>query len=356
MKTRYTIRKPRGRSKSFAIVKDTRSASGKRVQETVDDESIDALNCNLGSGLIGMADAAVQIKTIKARLLKRDGVLYERDLEATLSEHNLTVLRKFWKSLTSKRFLKNGGKSSENDLKAALAHIEPLPLTTATRDQIIKKLETLSDKKYRRFAIRLNSLLQFLGRGFTIVLPQVDQEEVHYLTWDELQKVLPKLPSDDSRVLAQVLFCTGVREGEAFCLTARKMKPNGAIFVDKQLKRDGTTDRLKNGKPHDTVLLPQGKAAFKAWCEMPKDRREDLRHKITRQILRASQRTFKDAAHHVSSHDLRHSYAIYLLERRATVTEIASLLGDTEATVRRHYTGWIQSDRMVDNINALLTG
>lgn len=43
-----------------------------------------------------------------------------------------------------------------------------------------------------------------------------------------------------------------------------------------------------------------------------------------------------------------------VVERRTTVTEIASLLCDTEAIVRKHYVGWVQSDRMIDNLNARL--
>lgn len=330
-------------------------ADGRREQTTIEDDSLTALNRNLLGGLIGLGDAEIQVRSIiKPRLEKQAGIADKKDLEETVSEHHLTVFKKFWSWLTKERTLKNP-ESSRNDLLAALRDIEPLSLTTATRDELRDALEALSDKQYRRRAIRVNQLLTYLGREFTLPLKQLEQEEVDYITWEELQKILPKLPYDEDRLLAQVLFCTGVRLGEAFQLSERKLKPNNSIFVEKQLTHKFQIRGLKNGKPHDTVLLPQGKAALLEWCRLPEERRRSLRNTFSHHLLNASRKVFpSDPSRQVSAHDLRHSYAVYLLERRATITEIASMLGDTEATVRKHYTGWIVNSRMVDNINELL--
>lgn len=355
MKTRLTIKKPKGSRKTFAIIRDVQFADGRRKQTTVEDDSLKALNANLVSGLIGLGDAEIQVRSvIKPRLEKQAGLADKRDLEETVDEHNLSVFKKFWEFLTKERSLKNPV-SSRNDLLAALAAISPLGILTATRDELRDALGELSDKKYRRHAIRINQLLTFSERGFTLPLKPVEQEAVDYVSWEELQKILPKLPYEESRLLAQVLFCTGVRLGEAFMLTERKLKPNRAVFIEKQLTHRLEVRGLKNGKPHDTVLLPQGKNAYLAWCRLTEDKRRSLRNTFSHHLLNASREVFpNDPTRQISAHDLRHSYAIYLLERRATVTEIASMLGDTEAVVRRHYTGWIANDRMVDNINELL--
>ena len=354
MRIRFTIKVPKGARKTFAVVKDVKYADGRRSQTTVDDEAVDALNRNMLAGLIGQAEAEIQLRdVIKVRLEKQAGVQDKKDLEETVSEQNLAVFRKFWTHLTMERSLKNPV-SSRNDLLAALRAIEPLSLTVATRPEIKAKLDKQTDKRYRRHAIRINQLLGFLGREIALPLKKLDQEEVHYLTWDELKSVLPHLPYDSSRILAQVLFCTGVRIGEAFKLTLRKLKPNNSVFINQQLTYDLKERAPKNGKLHDTVLLPQGRVAYEQWCLLPEAERVKLRNIFSNQLLAASRRVFPDKERHVSAHDLRHSYAVYLLERRATVTEIASLLGDTEAVVRKHYTGWVQSDRMVENLNLLL--
>jgi integrase len=354
VRVRFTVKVPKGIRKTFAIVKDVKYADGRRQQLTIEDESLTALNRNLLAGLIGPADAEIQLRqVIKPRLERQAGIQDKQDLEQTVSEQNLAVFRNFWAFLTKERNLKNPI-SSRNDLLAAIKAIEPLSLTTSTRDEFKASLDVLSDKKFRRRAIRLNQLLDFLGREITLPLKKIEQESVHYIEWEELQQILPELPHDESRILAQVLFCTGVRIGEAFKLTVRSKKPNNSIWVEKQLTYDFEVRGLKNGKSHFTVLLPQGLDAYTAWCAVPEDMRRKLRNTFSHQLLNASRKVFPDKERHISAHDLRHSYAIYLLGRRATVTEIASLLGDTEATVRRHYTGWVMNDRMVDNVNQLL--
>lgn len=354
MRIRFTVKIPAGSRKTFAIVRDVKYADGRREQVTVEDESLKALNQNLLSGLIGLGDAEIQVRTvIKPRLERQAGAREKKDAEETVSEHNLAVFRKYWQHLNKERALKNPI-STRNDLLAAIRAIDPLSLTTASRDELREALNIQTDKHYRRYAIRVNQLIRFLGREFSLPLKPIEQEEVHYVTWDELQQILPKLPSEESRVLAKVLFCTGVRLGEAFMLTHRKLKSNRSVFIDKQLTHKFDVRGLKNGKPHDTVLLPQGQEAYKTWCGYSEDQRRKLRNTISHQLLNAARKVFKDKERQISPHDLRHSYAIYLLERGATVTEIAFMLGDTEAVVRKHYTGWIANDRMVDNINKLL--
>jgi hypothetical protein len=51
---------PKGARKTFSIVKDVKYADGRRVQTTVEVESLKALNENFLSGLIGIGDADLQ--------------------------------------------------------------------------------------------------------------------------------------------------------------------------------------------------------------------------------------------------------------------------------------------------------
>jgi hypothetical protein len=208
VKIRFSIKMPSAISKdgnrsTFAIVRDVRFADGRREQTTVEDESLTALNENYLTGLIGRADAEIQVRSvIKPRLEKQAGIQDKKDLEETVSEQNLAVFKKYWTHITRERKLKHPS-SSRNDLLAALNAIEPVALMTATKDELLDALNSLSDKKYRRRAIRINQLLKFLGREIKLSLRAIEPETVHCVKWEELQKILPLLPSDESRLLAK---------------------------------------------------------------------------------------------------------------------------------------------------------
>lgn len=353
MKIRFTVRRPGGSRRTFAIWKDVKYPSGKRTWTKVLEPSLGALNGDLIKGRITPAEVEQQIMlVIKPRLLKEAGVQDAQNLRESISLQNQRIFREIWKqSYKGGAFLKNS-KSTENDLLAAIKSIEPLSLYTASEADLLAALSKETNNRYRRYAIRINELLRFKERGFQLSLKPRVLQVVDYINWEDLQKIKANIYSDEVKLLADVLFCTGVRLGEAFMLNQRSLKSNGAIFVNKQLTHDLQIRDLKNSKPHDTILLPHGKESFNLWCNVNDKKR--FRNTASHQIISAARKTFSDKERHISPHDLRHSYAIYWLEMRATVTEVASLLGDTESTVRRHYTGYIVNDRMIDNLRNLL--
>jgi hypothetical protein len=67
-----------------------------------------------------------------------------------------------------------------------------------------------------------------------------------------------------------------------------RLKPNGTIFIAKQLDRRLNTRDIKNGKPHHTWLLPEAKEAYLQWCEV--EDKEQYRLKASQQITRAAKR------------------------------------------------------------------
>jgi integrase len=351
----FSIKRPNKTRRTFAVHKNVIYLNGKRKQPLVEDSRIDAVNINLQRGLLTVDQAYAELKGSVIPALRRENNVQEKKLlEDQISETNKKVFLAFWDDKYHGSHLINET-STRNDLLAALRDIEPLSITTASKADLKDKLNALPAKKQRRDVIRINQLLEFLGRNFRIEKKPQSQREVDYVTWDELQEILPHIYSEEVRYLAIALWGTGARIGEAFAPGFMRLKPNMTIYINKQLDLDGNVRDIKNSKPHHTMLLPEAKEGYLKWCAVPD--KERFRISAINQIIRASKLAFpKRRDKQISAHDLRHSYAIQLLGLGASLTQIALVLGDSISTVQLHYTGFVMTDEAVAKLTALLPG
>jgi integrase len=352
---RYSIKRPMGHRRTFGVMKDTIFLNRERLQEVVEDSRLDALNNNLRMGVIDADAAYMELKgTLIPTLKKETGQKLREEMIDQVSENNRKVFLAFWQDKYKDGDLKHEA-STRNDLLATLRAIDPHSITTATKDELRTVLAPLPPHQQRRYVVRVNQLLEFLGRGFSLTKKPRDSLEVGYITWDELQEILPHIFSEEVRHLAVALYGTGVRIGEAFAPGFTRLKPNGTIFIGKQMRVTGDISDPKNGKPHHTVLLPEAKESYKAWCAVPGERKAELRQAAIKQIIAASKKAFpRDKSKQISAHDLRHSYAIHWLGLGASLSQIANALGDTIATVQLHYTGYVMTDEQVEGMRKLL--
>jgi hypothetical protein len=120
-------------------------------------------------------------------------------LESQVGENNKKVFHAFWQDTYQNGNLENEA-STRNDLLGALRAIEPLSITTATKEELRTMLSALPAHQQRRYCIRVNQLLAFLGRHFTIEKKKRQHREVDFVTWDELQLILPHIKSPDVRI------------------------------------------------------------------------------------------------------------------------------------------------------------
>lgn len=367
MKIRYSLKKPGKKRRTFAIIKDVKYADGRREQTQVDDKELDSLNEAVKSKVTSPAVAEILIKEkIITRLKVAAGIKDRVALESLISDDNLDVFRKFWEVEKvrpikgNKRRRETGTAAAYYDFLRSIRNIEPLSVHVATKADLQAKSDKLKgNRDQRNTSIRVNQLLRFLKRDIQLLVSEKEYKEVSYVTWDELQKIIPHIHSEEVKLLAATLFCTGVRSGEAFAFNDKKvLKPNGGIYVHKQMvKATGEiVGYLKNGNPHTTVILPFGKEEFAQWCDLSLEKKRRIRKDIAcQQITRAAKKAFpKDRSKWISPHDLRHSYAIYMLEKGATLSDIAMLLGDDETTVRKYYTGYVLTDRAIDRITLMV--
>lgn len=350
--TTFSIKSPNRTRRTFAVVKDIKHTNGKRDQPQVEDDRLKAINTNLLRKLITVDDAYAEVKSLVGTLKVEAGIAEKERLECAISDNNRKVYLAFWKDKYENGNLVNET-STRNDLLGALRAIDPLSITSATKDDLRTKLSTLPTKQQRRYCIRINQLLEFLGRGFSTDKMRRQSQEVDFVTWDELSQITPHIYSDEVKSLAVALWGTGVRIGEAFTKGFTHLKPNNTIYISKQIDLKLKERGIKNGKLHHTMLLPQAKDAYLKWCAVE----DKLQFRITaiNQIIRASQKAFPNVKEkQVSAHDLRHSYAIHLLGMGASLTQIAQVLGDSVATVELHYTGFVMTDEAVSNLQKLL--
>jgi integrase len=349
-----TVKKPGKKRRSFAVVKDTKFVNGKRTQVQIDDPRIDSININLQRNLLTIESAWSEFKILVDVLKKEANILQRESMLNQVTENNRKVFNVFWKDKYDSGNLKNE-ESTRNDILGALRSIEPLSITTATKQEIKLKLNALPVHQQRRYVIRINQLLEFLNRSFNIDKKTRESREIDYVTWEELQKILPYIYSEEVKSLAIALWGTGVRVGEAFAPGFTRLKPNGIIFISKQMDLQRNIRDIKNCKPHHTMLLPQAKKGYLQWCEVSTERKEELRNAAILQIIAASKKAFPNKKDkQVSAHDLRHSYAIHWLGLGASLTQIANTLGDTVATVQLHYTGFVMTDEQIEGMVRLL--
>jgi integrase len=167
-----------------------------------------------------------------------------------------------------------------------------------------------------------------------------------------LQLILPHIQNENIRALAVVLFCTGCRLGEAFMFKARDLKANSSLFVNRQLDRKLAVREVKNRKPHQTILLDEGREAFLKWSSIVD--KESYRKRVQHPIINAAKKAFKDKERQISPHDLRHSYAVHMLGLGVPLDRVAKLLGDSVKTTEDYYAGFVMSSNEIDFVREII--
>jgi len=352
--TSYAIKKPaqkagRGSRRTFALQEVTGSA-----RRTLKLEALDAINGQWTSGLITYDEALRQVTAL------RDSLYAERDATTprlVFSSENLALLDRYWKAEYADRDLIDAP-TMLGDLRRAVGAVGTLSLLAAPRTALQDRLNTtFADRPtlQRRAASRLNQLLRFAGRDFSLRKVKAPRPEPQYLTWSELEQVLPNLHPHFS-LLARVAWITGCRAGEIFALTPSSLKAKH-IFVSAQVDARGVRRDTKTRSERKVALLrPDGMDILRQWLAVPEADRAALRllrHSVV--LRRACRRAFPTTpSKWCRFHDLRHSYAVEMISRGVPVTLVAQSLGNSVAVCERYYSGFALQDQGIETIDRLL--
>ena len=158
-------------------------------------------------------------------------------------------------------------------------------------------------------------------------------DEMNIWTQEEFERFITFEKKTPYRLAFNLLFYSGIREGELLALTPADLLPNSAISVNKNyavLERDEYFLTPKTEKGTRTVTIPQSLydellAYAKGVCMEDTERIFYFQKSgLTAEFKRA---TAESGLSPIRVHDLRHSHASMLIHMEVDIKEIADRLG-----------------------------
>jgi site-specific recombinase XerD len=180
--------------------------------------------------------------------------------------------------------------------------------------------------------------------------PKAGETDVIPFSEEEVQKILQtcdgyKGPNRDKLiVLTKLMLATGLAIGDASMLAKKKVRKEGTgWYVELRRAKTGTAVScpISNGLAESFQKL-DGETPF--WSG--KSDLEDL----TKNWRKIYAKIFKTAGVKGHPHQFRHTTAKRMLVHGLSVAHVATLLGNTEEIVRKHYSKWIpERQKAFDN-------
>lgn len=355
MKCGYTIKKPNATRKSFAVHKKIYQLNAKPLQPIVKDNRLISINLNYRNNVLTFEQAHIQVKELITKFKKEQSAKDTTITKSEISGYNLKVYNSYMKSYYHGKPIVRKHNVT-NEFNFALLAIEPLSIISDSKNDLQDMVDkAFNSKQSKRYVGRINQLLKFAGRDFTLFYKKAVFETVRYTSFADLKKVLAYVQDDDLKNLYYTLYCTGVRLGEAFVIQTRDIKKHNTIYIQNQMTEKKEIRILKNRKPHTTLILTEGLKYVKAWAALPRERKEELRSRCQQPLLHAVRKVYPaDRDKQVSCHDLRHSYVIHLLDKGVPLDKCAKLIGDSIKTTEQYYAGFIATDNEIAFVTNIL--
>lgn len=354
---RYFLKRPTGKRKSYVLVcyvaLDRKHKQYVPLSESLKKQT-DKINEHLKSGLIQNHEAEVLLKELIQNEYKKNDVRDQVLKHSVLSTINQKLFDDFWYEVYSVRELRDES-SPRYDFIRAFRIIEPLALSTASQQDLKAALKKNSKNvaQQRRATDRLNEILRYLESDFVLVKPKETFRVIQHLTEVEFKKVSKLIVDEPSRHLATLLFCSGLRLSEALAVKPTDFV-NGKLLVERQLTKTGELRAPKRDKIGTVVVVPWGVDSLREWFKV-KDR-ELYRHKFYDELMSACKKAFpKDRTKWIGPHDLRHSHAIHLLGKGASLTQVALNLRNRVDVCQKYYTGYAHSEGTADALKRLIS-
>lgn len=349
----FTIKKPTNGRRTFAIHKKIYRKNQKPLQPQVKDDRLDSINEQFLAEILTLEQATTHVKKLVESLKDEHGLSKERaKIRDQILRANRKVFEKFWELNYLGRDIVSP-KTAEQEFMVALKAIDPLPLASASKTELQKKVDgAFNEIQHKRYTGRINALLKYLNRPFILHRKRRPPQPVIFVRFEELMKILDNVEAPELRALYITLFGTGMRLGEAFTIGRRSLKPNGSIYVSQQLTSELKITGLKNSKPHHTILLDICKKGYQDWVEV--EDKASWRKRCQHPLINAARKTFKDKERQISPHSLRHSFCIHLLDQGVPIDKVAKLIGDTVKTTEEFYAGFVMTDNEVDFVKKVI--
>src|SRR5690606_30626823 len=109
------------------------------------------------------------------------------------------------------------------------------------------------------------------------------------------------------------------------------------------------------GKMRCALILDACKKEVYKWSQIDIEDRMVVRESLTKIVRNSVKLTSPNKKEkHSTNHDIRHSYAIYALQKAISLTEVAFLLGNTLTVCQKHYVGLTLQDESLNRVEKLL--
>lgn len=196
--------------------------------------------------------------------------------------------------------------------------------------------------RHHRTVGKLNRLRKYLK--LPLLIPdRKDRKDVAYLTKPEVDKLIAAMP-EPYKALVAVAFYTGLRRGEIFALGDNPVHGD-VIDVRWQWHLHDRALRLpKNRKTRTAYIIPGGEVWVEKWLKMKDQVNPTLDFsKMVR--TRTGGKRF---------HDLRHSYAVYLISQGLSLDWVAQSLGNSRDVCERHYASHILQTDSIELMRTMM--
>ena len=336
--TSYFIQKPTGRRISFTV----RAKTPEGTSPSIKHEIIDTINSSYQKQEIGFDSALTQLRNFIDTHLK------EKKTPTLFNSENAEILSKYWEKFYTYKKISDK-KSAYNRLRRAVECVGSLSLRSASGHQLQEAADLASDQ--RRVVSALSSLLKFIGRSDVILQKERKKRtKIAYLTLKEYNLTRAHLP-DLCAMMGDVAFATGARQGEVFSIdrVIELADDRYSVWVEEQVKRSHKTDLTKNRRVRRAPVVSHFNQSVIQWADTPLAQKLEIRHLRFAELLQEAVTT-AGINKKIVWHDLRHSYAIHLIGRGVSLSNVSQALGIGMSVCQEHYAGFELSDESMNAV------
>jgi site-specific recombinase XerD len=239
-----------------------------------------------------------------------------------------------------------------DDLIAYQGTWDELYPSKLTRSKVQERL-----KSFVRFACTVSHAAEVLDKSKfqAIKIKKSDHQKADPFSNAQVEKMLALVPvifagSDVDLVkvrirltaLIHLMVSTGIAIIDA-CKLRKADFENGWLDINRQKTEEKVRIQLTPALVEELLVVKNGNKEYVFW-----DGATNL-HSLTGNFQKQLRRVMKAAGCYKKgnlSHRFRDSYAAFLFESGCSITQVAAALGDSEATVRKHYQKHASDDRL----------
>lgn len=369
LKTEFRIGKPSGKYKAFRIQYRSPSTDNNWTQ-------LNLPEITLANNLFKSQthDADHTFDKLKIILAQQYAHRDRKKKKPAFMKGNMALIEKMWEEKYNKRKQRSMKRPEDSwrELVLAVEACGLFPLDTCDLDELADYLDENLATNQNLLARRItwiNSILQWHGRNKLTPTKRV-RLRVKYLNEDEFLSVVGQIRDETTQTLAHIAFYTGARLGEIFFIQPQHIKKH-SLFLELQMtdtRTDGKgkrtklgektykEDTLKNGNSREVFYPDVVKPFLKKWAAVSFKERYKIREKsFCKAITRSCKKIFEDndPIKILNFHDLRHSNAIWLLQKGASITEVAQQLGNSPEVCYTYYSGWELKKESIERLRSL---